>query len=140
MEPLEFLSPTGLHPEHLPLHAACPGTLPGCEEPRIPPCTCPRPAPPSLFVLPNRPSEDPGSLLGPCLCGEDPEPPLLATWAQADTPGLPKAKDLGRVGPDAPVPGTRPSPGAGAPGRSGPSGSGQPVLTLRERLIFPDGW
>lgn len=64
MEPLEFLSPAGLHPEHLPLHAACPGTLPGCEEPRIHPCTCSRflaPPTPSSFVLPNRPSEDPGS-------------------------------------------------------------------------------
>lgn len=31
-------------------------------------------------------------------------------------------------------------PGAGAPGRGGRTGSGQLVLTPKERPTFPDGW
>lgn len=55
--------PTGLRPQHLPLHAVLLGTLPGCEEPRTSHVPVPRlPKSPPPFMLPNRPSEDPGSL------------------------------------------------------------------------------
>lgn len=92
-------------------------------------------------MLPNRHSEDPGLLFWALISVERIQSlPHLPPWAQVDPPGLPKAKDLGGAGPDGPVPGTRPPPGAGAPGRGGRAGSGQLVLTPKERPTFPDGW
>lgn len=131
---------------HLPLHAAC--QEPSLAE-RSRGFTCPPPlylslcspsAPflPPLPVLPGRPLRITAFPYGPPTCGEGPEPPSLARWAQADALGLPKAKDLGRVGPDGTMHGACPSSGAGAPGHGGPAGRGQLALTLRERLIFSD--
>lgn len=105
--------PTGLRPQHLPLHAVLLGTLPGCEEPRTSHVPVPRlpksPPPHSCCQI------DPVRILarssGPSSLWRGSRAPHTYPRAQVDPPGLPKAKDLGGAGPDGPVPGTRPSPG-----------------------------
>lgn len=110
------------------------GTLPAVRN-HASTCTCPHtcpPSPPSLTYSAKKTQR--GSRLCPLglrTCGEFPEPPSLATRAQADALGLPKPKiraELAQTTLCVLLALPRPC-------REWPL-----VLTLRERLIFPDWW